>query len=103
MRKIRRKTYRRETPPLPPVRFLLSLVSIRGDKMVPPVQVSPLIKFTRYSALLVGVIYGKKRYDNLKPIAEEERRIEAEEKIKRDEAERIAKELAAANEDTILK
>ncbi|KAM4708980.1 ATP synthase F(0) complex subunit e, mitochondrial [Discoglossus pictus] len=71
--------------------------------MVPPVQVSPLIKFTRYSALLVGVFYGKQRYDYLKPIAAEERRIEAEEKVKRDEAERIAKELAAANEDTILK
>ncbi|XP_042305539.1 ATP synthase subunit e, mitochondrial [Sceloporus undulatus] len=73
------------------------------DKMVPPVQVSPLIKFTRYSALLLGMIYGKKRYDYLKPIAEEERRIEAEEKKKREEMERIAKALAEANEDTILK
>ncbi|KAL2294683.1 hypothetical protein Nmel_008426 [Mimus melanotis] len=77
--------------------------------MVPPVQVSPLIKFTRYSALLVGMIYGKKRYgivlmaDYLKPIAEEERRIEAEEKKKREELERIAKEIAEASEDSILK
>ncbi|KAE8631654.1 hypothetical protein XENTR_v10001264 [Xenopus tropicalis] len=71
--------------------------------MVPPVQVSPLIKFTRYSALLVGMIYGMKRYDYLKPIAEEERKVEAEEKRQREEAERIAKEIAAANEDTILK
>ncbi|XP_043530220.1 ATP synthase membrane subunit eb [Chiloscyllium plagiosum] len=71
--------------------------------MVPPVQVSPLIKMARYSALLVGIIYGKKRYDYLKPVAEEERRIEAEEKKKRDELERIAKQLAEANEDTILK
>uniref|UniRef100_A0A8D0H1D4 ATP synthase F(0) complex subunit e, mitochondrial n=1 Tax=Sphenodon punctatus TaxID=8508 RepID=A0A8D0H1D4_SPHPU len=71
--------------------------------MLPPVPVSPLIKFTRYSALLVGMIYGKKRYDYLKPIAEEERRIEAEEKKKRDELERIAKELAEASEDSILK
>uniref|UniRef100_A0A669QEX6 ATP synthase F(0) complex subunit e, mitochondrial n=1 Tax=Phasianus colchicus TaxID=9054 RepID=A0A669QEX6_PHACC len=110
--------------------------------MIPPVQVSPLIKvrppcrhpaplrasagragpgmaaaaaerrarpcllspqFTRYSALLVGMIYGKKRYDYLKPIAEEERRIEAEEKKKREELERIAKELAEASEDSILK
>ncbi|XP_057899840.1 ATP synthase subunit e, mitochondrial [Melospiza georgiana] len=71
--------------------------------MVPPVQVSPLIKFTRYSALLVGMIYGKKRYDYLKPIAEEERRVEAEEKKKREELERIAKELAEASQDTILK
>ncbi|KAI6058269.1 ATP synthase subunit e, mitochondrial [Aix galericulata] len=64
--------------------------------MIPPVQVSPLIKFTRYSALLMGMIYGKKRYDYLKPIAEEERRVEAEEKKKREELERIAKELAEA-------
>ncbi|MBN3319279.1 ATP5I synthase, partial [Atractosteus spatula] len=71
--------------------------------MVPPVQVSPLIKTTRWSALLVGIIYGKMRYDYLKPIAEEERRIEAEEKKAREEAERIAKQLAEANEDTILK
>ncbi|XP_041053212.1 ATP synthase F(0) complex subunit e, mitochondrial-like [Cetorhinus maximus] len=71
--------------------------------MVPPVQVSPLIKMARYSALLVGVIYGKKRYDYLKPVAEEERRVEAEEKKKREELERIAKQLAEANEDTILK
>uniref|UniRef100_W5N372 ATP synthase F(0) complex subunit e, mitochondrial n=1 Tax=Lepisosteus oculatus TaxID=7918 RepID=W5N372_LEPOC len=58
---------------------------------------------TRWSALLVGIIYGKMRYDYLKPIAEEERRIEAEEKKAREEAERIAKQLAEANEDTILK
>ncbi|NXA39212.1 ATP5I synthase, partial [Eudromia elegans] len=62
--------------------------------MVPPVQVSPLIKFTRYSALLMGMIYGKKRYDYLKPIAEEERRVEAEEKRRREELERIAREIA---------
>ncbi|XP_067829391.1 ATP synthase subunit e, mitochondrial-like [Heptranchias perlo] len=71
--------------------------------MVPPVQVSPFIKMARYSALLVGLIYGKKRYDYLKPIAEEERRIEEEEKKKREELERIAKQLAEASEDTILK
>ncbi|KAG7318709.1 hypothetical protein KOW79_018464 [Hemibagrus wyckioides] len=71
--------------------------------MVPPVQVSPLIKTARYSALIVGIIYGKKRYDYLKPIAAEERRIEEEEKKVREEQERIAKQLAEANEDTILK
>uniref|UniRef100_A0A8B9VY07 ATP synthase F(0) complex subunit e, mitochondrial n=1 Tax=Anas zonorhyncha TaxID=75864 RepID=A0A8B9VY07_9AVES len=75
----------------------------RAARMIPPVQVSPLIKFTRYSALLMGMIYGKKRYDYLKPIAEEERRVEAEEKKKREELERIAKELAEASEDSILK
>ncbi|KAK1174616.1 ATP synthase subunit e [Huso huso] len=71
--------------------------------MVPPLQVSPLIKTARWSALLVGMIYGKKRYDYLKPIAEEERIVEAAEKKQREEAERIAKQLAEANEDTILK
>uniref|UniRef100_A0A8D2ITG4 ATP synthase F(0) complex subunit e, mitochondrial n=2 Tax=Varanus komodoensis TaxID=61221 RepID=A0A8D2ITG4_VARKO len=79
-------------------------VSCCGEgEMIPPVEVSPLIKFSRYSALLLGMIYGKKRYDYLKPIAEEERRIEAEEKKKREEMERIAKAIAEANEDTILK
>ncbi|GAA6098946.1 ATP synthase membrane subunit eb [Tachysurus ichikawai] len=71
--------------------------------MVPPVQVSPLIKTARYSALIVGLIYGKKRYDYLKPVAAEERRIEEEERKMREEQERIAKQLAEANEDTILK
>ncbi|KAJ8339134.1 hypothetical protein SKAU_G00359200 [Synaphobranchus kaupii] len=75
----------------------------QASKMVPPVQVSSLIKTARWSALLVGVIYGKTRYDYLKPIAEEEKRVEAEEKKIREEQERIAKQLAEANEDTILK
>ncbi|XP_038648552.1 ATP synthase subunit e, mitochondrial-like [Scyliorhinus canicula] len=70
--------------------------------MVPPVQVSPFIKMARYSALLVGILYGKTRCEYLKPIAEEERRVEAEEKKKREELERIAKQLAEA-EDSILK
>ncbi|XP_015266054.1 PREDICTED: ATP synthase subunit e, mitochondrial-like [Gekko japonicus] len=71
--------------------------------MIPPVEVSPLIMFTRYSALLIGMIYGKKRDDYLKPIAAEERRIEEEEKKKREEVECIAKALAEASEDAILK
>ncbi|TDH12511.1 hypothetical protein EPR50_G00047720 [Perca flavescens] len=71
--------------------------------MAPPVAVSPLIKTARYSALIAGIIYGKKRYENLKPIAAEERRIEEEEKKVREEQERIAKALAEASEDTILK
>uniref|UniRef100_A0A3Q2WZU1 ATP synthase F(0) complex subunit e, mitochondrial n=3 Tax=Haplochromini TaxID=319058 RepID=A0A3Q2WZU1_HAPBU len=62
--------------------------------MVPPVAVSPLIKTARYSALIAGIIYGKRRYDHLKPIAAEERRIEEEEKKVREEQERIAKQLA---------
>ncbi|KAG8594453.1 hypothetical protein GDO81_001208 [Engystomops pustulosus] len=70
--------------------------------MVPPVQVSPLIKFARYSALFLGFVYGSARFSYLRPIAEEDRRIEAEEKKKQEEAARIARELAA-QEDTILK
>uniref|UniRef100_A0A670K3E0 ATP synthase F(0) complex subunit e, mitochondrial n=1 Tax=Podarcis muralis TaxID=64176 RepID=A0A670K3E0_PODMU len=62
-----------------------------------------ILQFGRYSALLIGIVYGKKRYDYLKPIAEEERRIEAEEKKKREEMERIAKALAEASDDSILK
>ncbi|XP_061271401.1 ATP synthase subunit e, mitochondrial [Bos javanicus] len=71
--------------------------------MVPPVQVSPLIKLGRYSTLFLGMAYGAKRYNYLKPRAEEERRLAAEEKKKRDEQKRIEQELAEAQEDTILK
>nr|XP_020757021.1 ATP synthase subunit e, mitochondrial isoform X1 [Odocoileus virginianus texanus] len=95
------------------------------DKMVPPVQVSPLIKVNqapqpppligsawakrvsvslgRYSALFLGMAYGAKRYNYLKPRAEEERRLAAEEKQQRDERKRVERELAEAQEDTILK
>ncbi|MEJ1274293.1 hypothetical protein NN561_005175 [Cricetulus griseus] len=41
------------------------------DKMVPPVQVSPLIKLGRYSALVLSMAYGAKRYSYLKPWAED--------------------------------
>ncbi|VCW69669.1 unnamed protein product, partial [Gulo gulo] len=53
--------------------------------MVPPVQVSPLIKLGCFSALFLRVAYGAKLYSYLKPRAEEERRIAAEEKKKEDE------------------
>eukprot|EP00064_Thunnus_orientalis_P004853 superscaffoldBa00000458_g4866 len=71
--------------------------------MVPPVAVSPLIKTARWSALLLGMFYGKQRFEYLKPIAEEERKIEEAEKKAREEQERINKQLAEANSDTILK
>ncbi|XP_008302493.1 ATP synthase membrane subunit ea [Stegastes partitus] len=71
--------------------------------MVPPVAVSPLIKTARWSALLLGMFYGKQRFDYLKPIAEEEKRIEEAEKKAREEQERIYKQLSEANSDTILK
>ncbi|KAM9735866.1 ATP synthase membrane subunit ea [Menidia menidia] len=71
--------------------------------MAPPVAVSPLIKTARWSALLLGVFYGKQRFDYLKPIAEEERRVEEAEKKVREEQERIYKKLSEENSDTILK
>ncbi|CAK6959361.1 mitochondrial ATP synthase subunit e [Scomber scombrus] len=71
--------------------------------MVPPVAVSPLIKTARWSALFLGMFYGKQRFDYLKPIAEEERKVEEAEKAAREERERIYKQLSEANTDTILK
>ncbi|KAM4528169.1 ATP synthase subunit e, mitochondrial-like [Odontesthes bonariensis] len=71
--------------------------------MAPPVAVSPLIKTARWSALLLGVFYGKQRYNYLKPVAEEERKVEEAEKKIREEQERIYKQLSEANSDTILK
>ncbi|KAG8130376.1 putative ATP synthase e chain 1 protein [Naja naja] len=70
--------------------------------MIPPVEVSPLIKLCRYSALLMGIIYGARRYAYLKPIAVEDRRLEAEEKAKQEELKRIARALEEAQE-SILK
>uniref|UniRef100_A0AAZ3R0V3 ATP synthase F(0) complex subunit e, mitochondrial n=1 Tax=Oncorhynchus tshawytscha TaxID=74940 RepID=A0AAZ3R0V3_ONCTS len=57
----------------------------------------------RWSFLLIGMFYGKQRYDYLKPRAEEERRVEEAEKKIREEQEKIAKALVEASEDTILK
>ncbi|XP_008821985.2 ATP synthase subunit e, mitochondrial [Nannospalax galili] len=74
-----------------------------ADKMVPPVQVSPLIKLGRYSALVLGMAYGAKRYSYLKPRAEEERRVAAEEKKRLDELKRIERERAEAQDDSIFK
>lgn len=70
--------------------------------MIPPLDVSPLSKFGRHSVLM-GIVHGKKRYDHSKPIAEEESRIAAEEKKKCEEMERIARALAEANKDSMLK
>uniref|UniRef100_A0AAQ6I9I9 ATP synthase F(0) complex subunit e, mitochondrial n=1 Tax=Anabas testudineus TaxID=64144 RepID=A0AAQ6I9I9_ANATE len=59
-------------------------------------------KTARWSALLLGVVYGKQRFEYLKPIAEEERRVEEAEKKAREEQERIYKQLSE-DSDTILK
>nr|XP_048274241.1 ATP synthase subunit e, mitochondrial-like [Myodes glareolus] len=68
-----------------------------------PVQVSLLIKLGRHSALVLGMAYGAKRYSYLKPRAEEERRVAAEEKKRLDELKRIERERAEAQDDSILK
>uniref|UniRef100_A0A3Q3ABL0 ATP synthase F(0) complex subunit e, mitochondrial n=1 Tax=Kryptolebias marmoratus TaxID=37003 RepID=A0A3Q3ABL0_KRYMA len=62
--------------------------------MAPPVAVSPLIKTARWSALLLGMIYGKQRFDYLKPIAEEERKVEEAERKLQEQQERIYKRLS---------
>uniref|UniRef100_A0A4X2LVP8 ATP synthase F(0) complex subunit e, mitochondrial n=1 Tax=Vombatus ursinus TaxID=29139 RepID=A0A4X2LVP8_VOMUR len=68
--------------------------------MVPPVNVSPLIKAGRYSALLLGIVYGSKRYAYLKPRAEKERKLAAEQKKKEEEIKRLSR---LEEGDTILK
>ncbi|XP_029412181.1 ATP synthase subunit e, mitochondrial-like isoform X2 [Nannospalax galili] len=71
--------------------------------MVPPVQVSLLVKLDRYSALVLGMAYGAERYSYLKPQAEEEKRVAAEEKKRLDELKRIERERAEAQDDSIFK
>ncbi|KAG7262472.1 hypothetical protein CRUP_036188 [Coryphaenoides rupestris] len=70
--------------------------------MLPPVAVTPLVKTARWSALFLGILYGKQRFEYLKPLAEEDRKIEEIERLARVERERIAKEIEA-NSETILK
>merc|ERR1711988_108091 len=61
-----------------------------------PKAVSPLIKFTRWTALIAGIGYGSMRFNSL---AKQEVVIQAEYDIKRKEiAERVAREKAAASE-----
>ncbi|OCU00429.1 hypothetical protein XELAEV_18006206mg [Xenopus laevis] len=83
-------THRRDTPTLvPPYAHALMYAPSAG------VLLSASVTWRRQD--------GTTGPNYLKPVAEEERKVEAEEKRLREEAERIAKELAAANEDTILK
>ncbi|XP_046650502.1 ATP synthase subunit e, mitochondrial-like [Daphnia pulicaria] len=49
-----------------------------------PVQVSPLIKFGRWSALLLGFMWGSHRYSTLKASETAWRIEEAERKIVKD-------------------
>ncbi|XP_012368948.1 ATP synthase subunit e, mitochondrial-like [Octodon degus] len=62
--------------------------------MVPPVQITPLIKLG-HSTLVVYITYGAKCYSYLKPQTEEERRVAIEEK-RQDELKWIDRELAEA-------
>ncbi|XP_020861054.1 ATP synthase F(0) complex subunit e, mitochondrial [Phascolarctos cinereus] len=89
------------------------------EKMVPPVNVSPLIKAGRYSALLLGIVYGSRRYGlapdltypdslwvgkaYLKPQAEKERKLEAEQKKKEEEMKKAQQKLEEAQSDSIFK
>ncbi|XP_044536790.1 ATP synthase subunit e, mitochondrial isoform X2 [Gracilinanus agilis] len=84
-------------------RRLLLLLPGRGStrKMVQPVKVSPLIKLTRYSFLVLGMVYGAKRYAYLKPRAEAERKLAAEKKKKEEEIRKIQQRLEEG--DSILK
>uniref|UniRef100_A0A8D1QTU0 ATP synthase F(0) complex subunit e, mitochondrial n=1 Tax=Sus scrofa TaxID=9823 RepID=A0A8D1QTU0_PIG len=61
---------------------------------LPPLSPKSLQCLGRYSALFLGVACGAKRYNYLKPRAEEERRIAAEEKKKQDELKLIEQGLA---------
>uniref|UniRef100_A0AAZ1X2M9 ATP synthase F(0) complex subunit e, mitochondrial n=1 Tax=Oreochromis aureus TaxID=47969 RepID=A0AAZ1X2M9_OREAU len=85
----------------------LLAVTLRGERFLTNScflrHLTHLTETARWSALLLGVIYGKQRFDYLKPIAEEERRVEEAEKKAREEQERIYKQLSEANSDTILK
>ncbi|XP_025844171.1 ATP synthase subunit e, mitochondrial [Vulpes vulpes] len=70
--------------------------------MVSLMQVSLFIKFKCYSVPFLGVANGAKCYSYLKPQAEEERKIAAEEKEKQDEQKQIERELAKAQDGSII-
>uniref|UniRef100_T1H7K2 ATP synthase F(0) complex subunit e, mitochondrial n=1 Tax=Megaselia scalaris TaxID=36166 RepID=T1H7K2_MEGSC len=50
----------------------------------PPVRVSPLIKFGRWSLLTVGIAYGAYHNSRLSKKEEKVREIEAQQKVIRD-------------------
>ncbi|XP_034838103.1 LOW QUALITY PROTEIN: ATP synthase subunit e, mitochondrial [Maniola hyperantus] len=64
----------------------------------PPVKISPLIKFGRWSFLATGILYGAFHQNRLSKKETKLREIEAKEKVVRDEKLRKEKELAAAAE-----
>ncbi|XP_013195243.1 ATP synthase subunit e, mitochondrial [Amyelois transitella] len=64
----------------------------------PPVRVSPLIRFSRYSLLGAGILYGAFHQSRLSRKEAKFREIEAKEKVIRDEKLKKEKALAAAAE-----
>ncbi|CAG4958519.1 ATP synthase subunit e, mitochondrial [Colias croceus] len=64
----------------------------------PPVRVSPLIRFGRWSFLGVGIVYGAFHQNRLSKKEAKIREIETKEKAIRDEKLKQEKALAAAAE-----
>ncbi|XP_041968796.1 ATP synthase subunit e, mitochondrial [Aricia agestis] len=64
----------------------------------PPVKVSPLIRFGRWSLLTTGILYGAYHQSRLSKKEAKLREIEAKEKVIRDEKLKQEKALAAAAE-----
>ncbi|KAJ8704085.1 hypothetical protein PYW07_013379 [Mythimna separata] len=64
----------------------------------PPVRVSPLIRFGRWSFLATGILYGAFHQNRLSKRETKLREIEAKEKVVRDEKLKKEKALAAAAE-----
>ncbi|KAM3958640.1 ATP synthase, subunit E [Aphomia sociella] len=64
----------------------------------PPVRVSPLIRFGRWSFLGVGVLYGAFHQNRLSKKEAKFREVEAKEKVIRDEKLKVEKAIAAAAE-----
>lgn len=62
----------------------------------PPVRVSPLIRFGRWSFLGAGILYGAFHQSRLSKREEKLREIEAKEKVIRDEKLKKEKAIAAA-------
>uniref|UniRef100_A0A7N4NYF2 ATP synthase F(0) complex subunit e, mitochondrial n=1 Tax=Sarcophilus harrisii TaxID=9305 RepID=A0A7N4NYF2_SARHA len=82
--------------------FFLLPGLVSAEKMVAPVNVSPLIKVGRYSALLLGIVYGTNRYAYLKPRAEKERKLEAERKKKEEEMRKVQQQLEEGTKANIV-
>ncbi|KAG6462131.1 ATP synthase subunit e, mitochondrial [Manduca sexta] len=64
----------------------------------PPVRVSPLIRFGRWSFLTAGILYGAFHQNRLSKKEAKIREIEAKEKVVRDAKLKEEKAIAAAAE-----